>query len=518
MKNFLFTISLLTGILVCHSCSNEVTEYSTDKEIKFGLIKFENKIMVDSAYTYPEDALYKTWLKSYNTKSYSQTRSLSPEDAAFFNKRYVVKSTEASLLYGRNYIYPGVVLEGNSISDQKYIPIFIQNRKPITVSMTLSHNTPKHTSRTIENPTQSKLDDYVKEMVVDGNFQQNEKFMFQHKRFTFYDEIKSAFGTNIDTRKLFSSRKENSTENRDKIVKSSGMYVKFFQSCFTVNMDIAPLSDQQIKGKTNFEPVYVSSVTYGRMGVFVFETDETYEFAESCIKKEFDRIFYHKSTELNEKERLFFENTEFKILILGADSDYSVQTVKGYSHFLNLIYNSKFTQHSYGVPITCSFSYANSHGLVETEFVNTVYIEPLFVHFEYGKGSYSSGSNGNYNNSRPIYLNFYKDRAKTRTAIPYIDLVFNVRKYENFCRYYPNYERWPMIEANCEDKTKEMQIRNIHFKTEIYVGDQVSYYQSDGPSPGSNNNGRPEPMYAWQADEYFSSYSLQASPFYIIIY
>ena len=170
--------------------------------------------------------------------------------------------------------------------------------------MTLAHNTPKPTSRTIEAPTFSKLSDYVVEMVTDGNFEQNQKFMFSYKRFSFYDEIKTAFGTNINTRKLFSSKSESSTEYRDKIQKSTGMYVKFFQSSFTVNMDIAPLSDQPIQGKSEYEPVYVNSLTYGRLGIIAFETDESYEFAETCIKKEFDRIFSKKTTTLNKEEEL----------------------------------------------------------------------------------------------------------------------------------------------------------------------------------------------------------------------
>ena len=95
------------------------------------------------------------------------------------------------------------------------------------------------------------------------------------------------------------------------------MYVKFFQSSFTVNMDIAPLSDQPIQGKSEYEPVYVNSLTYGRLGIIAFETDESYEFAETCIKKEFDRIFSKKTTTLNKEEEKFFENTEFKVLIIG---------------------------------------------------------------------------------------------------------------------------------------------------------------------------------------------------------
>lgn len=503
------------AIIMFCSCSDFVESDGEQDDAAYQP-RFTTKVSIDSAYTYPSDSLYKTWASSYRSQIENRTKALSPEDDAFFSKKYKVKSTEATLLYGKNYIYPGAILEANSIVDQKYVPVFVNNRNPITVSMTLTHQTPKSTSRTISSPSFSKLDDYVKEMVVGGNFQQNQKFMFHYKRFSFFDEIKSAFGTNIDTKKLFSSKKENSTSEDYKISKSTGMYVKFFQSSFTVNMDIAPLSSQPIKGSTGYEPVYVSSLTYGRLGVIVFETDETYEFAETSIKKEFDRIFYSKSTTLTTEEKKFFENTEFKVLIIGADSDYSVQTFKGYSHFLNLIYNSKFTQQSYGVPIACSFSYANTHGLVETEFENTLYIEPLFVRLSRENSSYtpSYGSN-DYWSSNQVYLNFYKDRQKTKPATPYTDILFEVSYYSNSCRYYPNLKRWPMIEADCRSESGIKQIRNINFTSRIYVGSESSFYESTGPEPGGSPY---EPMYFWEANEYSYMYSLLSSPFFITVY
>ena len=56
--------------------------------------------------------------------------------------------------------------------------------------MTLAHNTPKPTSRTIEAPTFSKLSDYVVEMVTDGNFEQNQKFMFRLQSLAFTMKLK----------------------------------------------------------------------------------------------------------------------------------------------------------------------------------------------------------------------------------------------------------------------------------------------------------------------------------------
>lgn len=517
MKKLLFLLLGILPLMVITSCSEDADDIR-DKEPVM-LQKLKNRIVIDSVYTYIGDSIYNSWLNIYNasiSNKDNMTKSLSPEDDAFFNRSYIVKSTEATLLYGRNYIYPGSILEANSVSDQKYVPVFINNRKPITVSMTLTHKTPKATSRVISSPSYSAISDYVKEMAIGGSFEQNEKFMFQNKRFTFYDEIKSVFGTNINTRKLFSSKKESSTEEREKIVKSSGMYVKFYQSSFTVNMDAAPLSDQPIVGKTNEEPVYVNSVTYGRLGVLVFETDETYEFAESCIKKEFDRIFSKKTTTLTEKERLFFENTEFKVLIIGADSDYAVQTIRGYGHFLNLIYNSKFTETSFGVPISCTFASVNTHELFETEFENKLVIEPLFVKFSRENVSSSYDQSGSYNyHSEDRYLCFYKDRSKSKQAIPYIDIVFEIDEYISELTYSPDLNHWPMIKM---DQTKNerniLKKRNIDFKPKIYIGREIYSYESTGKAPMDPM----EPMYMWRATEYMHNYNLKSSPFYIIIY
>lgn len=503
MKNIIIVANLILILILSISCEdrNEVKDSLTMPKLSI----YKQVISIDSTYTYPGDSLYQYWVKMYNAGLSNKTRSLSPEDEAFFSKTYVVKSTESTLLYGKNYIFPGAILEGNTIVNQKYKPVFVNNRLPITVSMSLTHNTPKHTSQTIESPTFSKLNDYIKDMVVDGNFQQNQKFMFQQRRFSFYDEIKQAFGTNIDTKRLFSSQKESSTEVKSQISKLTGMYVKFYQSSFTVDMDIAPLSNEPIVGNSGFEPVYVSSLTYGRMGVIVFETDETYEFAETCIKKEFDGIFYDKTSTLTEKEKLFFETTDFKVLILGADSDYSVQAVKGYSQFLNLVYNSKFNQNNYGVPIACSFSYANSHILVEAEFESPIFIEPLYVDFRRDNYSYTADVNGYWSRSycnRVMY--FYKDRQKTIPARPTPDIIFEIPWSYGYCR-----EKNDIEGEECTDDNGIDLLRNIKYDVKLYVGEEYSIYQSDGERPAEGAE------MDWECSRESLYRALRLSPFFI---
>ena len=182
----------------------------------------------------------------------------------------------------------------------------------------------------------------------------------------------------------------------------------------------------------------------------------------------------------------------------------AVQTFKGYSHFLNLIYNSKFTETSYGVPITCSFSYANSHGLVETEFVNVLHIEPLFVHFAYDNYEYQADKNDYWHREyceRRLY--FYKDRQKKIPARPGPDIIFNVSWYEGKC-----HEQIDEGEE-CEEIRGKEQFRNINYDIKLYIGSEYDIYNSDGPRPDKDE-------VDWECERHIKSYNLDSSPFYII--
>ena len=337
--------------------------------------------------------------------------------------------------------------------------------------------------------------------------------MFHQARFTFFDEIKTALGANVDVRGLFSSRKEQSTELRNRIVKSTGMYVKFYQSAFTVNTDIEPLSDTTVKGSSSYEPVYVNSVTYGRMGILVFETDEDYIFAKKCISKEFSRIFQSGKEKLTKEEEQFFNETEFKLLVIGGDSNYTVHSINGYAEFLEMIYKSRFTEEAYGVPISCTFAYANSHEIVELEIENTIYIEPLFVSVDRAESRGYSDDKGLYSSSSSdIYLSFYRDREKTKKAFPKPDIEFRVTRCHTEKHYYPDYNNWPAILIDSDDNEELVCLRNVDYKPMIYVGSDYYEYSQSGPAPLS-------PMqsiyqYQWEANEKSVSHTFHKSPFF----
>lgn len=100
MKSIRSILHILLGVTLICSC-NEATELAHITP-NVSLIKYKDIVKIDSLYTYPGDSLYQNWINQYNKNLEDKTsRSLSPEDDAFFNKQYIVKSTEATVLYGK---------------------------------------------------------------------------------------------------------------------------------------------------------------------------------------------------------------------------------------------------------------------------------------------------------------------------------------------------------------------------------------------------------------------------------
>ncbi len=291
------------------------------------------------------------------------------------------------------------------------------------------------------------------------------------------------------------------------------IYDKRISYIKTSSLYIEPLSDTTVKGSSSYEPVYVNSVTYGRMGILVFETDEDYIFAKKCISKEFSRIFQSGKEKMTKEEEQFFNETEFKLLVIGGDSNYTVHSINGYAEFLEMIYKSRFTEEAYGVPISCTFAYANSHEIVELEIENTIYIEPLFVSIDRAESRGYSDDKGLYSSSSSdIYLSFYRDREKTKKAFPKPDIEFRVTRCHRENHYYPDYNNWPAILIDSDDNEELVCLRNVDYKPMIYVGSDYYQYSQSGPAPLS-------PMqsiyqYQWEANEKSVSHTFHNSPFF----
>jgi thiol-activated cytolysin len=358
-----------------------------------------------------------------NTNSLKNKTTSLMENDEFQNAVEFESSESIVLPHLQRYIFPGSLLKGNSIQDLGFVPISA-NINPVTVSLSIPATNYK-SGFTMEQPSLSSLRTLVNEYLKKANFSQNGQLSYSIEQFSSYDELKVAFGSNVDTRKLFN--KQSTTENQygHMIAKRTGFYVKFYQTSFTLDMDI-PNGGSLVKDR-NFddggvEPVYVSSISYGRMGVLAIETDEYSEEASKIINTSFSKIFKSGNTNLNEEELKLINSADFKLLLLGGNANTAVQSFKGYEAFVQHISQGVFSKENPGIPIFCSYSYLNDNSPVKTKFKFDIKRPPLYI--ELTREDISPIVNNKLYN---VQVKFYQSRSKVPViASPYVTI--NLKK------------------------------------------------------------------------------------------
>lgn len=108
----------------------------------------------------------------------------------------------------------------------------------------------------------------------------------------------------------FGGASSSQQEHKERISKSSGLYIRFIRKYFTIDMDIPEKSFIEDSINAQYSPVYVSSIAYGKVGILTLETDEIYENAESIVKKAVNGFLYNKKEFLTMKKSFFLMRPE----------------------------------------------------------------------------------------------------------------------------------------------------------------------------------------------------------------
>ncbi|MCW3465278.1 thiol-activated cytolysin family protein [Chitinophaga nivalis] len=367
-----------------------------------------------------------------------------------FGRTLYAETTEIAMLQNtamNRLIFAGALIQGNSLADLNIKPIadFQHKVKPIRVSVSIPAKT---VSGTITTPSLSATRDFVSDVLSQNNIgEQISSYSFTMERFTAYDELKLAFGSNVKTGALFFGSESSTTETQHKISKRSGLYVKFIQKNFSLDLDL-PTNGQLMDNTTDMNalnklsPLYVSSITYGRMGIMAIETDSSYESTYAAYNTAFKALFVSGSTSLTREQQTLIDKASMKILLVGTNGSGSVQTVNGFDAFVQLATKgTKFSASEPGVPIYYSLSYLGDNSIVKTKFKIDVALDPLYARIEYkdikrnyqnlnsqgGGGSYTSGYDEDL--SAIVTVNFYSNPQGTVATFPAKDIRIFFKTY-----------------------------------------------------------------------------------------
>lgn len=266
-----------------------------------------------SAQTLPTETIGQTEY-SCTTTPYTITRNpdkivaLNPDTSALW---------VGGLIQGEGHV--------NGIGSLKPLPI--SQRAPVTISIDLLSG---NNSRTIENPTVATVQQAIGELISQAEAQSvtsGSKIFYNEKKSHSLKQVALDFGlsvnymgASVETQLDFSNSKEETT-----------LMAHYVHDMFTVTM-VTPQTpeaffsdtftqealDRQVQlgnmGPTNI-PVYVSSITYGRMLTFTF----TSTASEQEIKAALSASYTGGSASLNASQKKLLNEAEVQVVTVGGN-------------------------------------------------------------------------------------------------------------------------------------------------------------------------------------------------------
>lgn len=466
MKNSFILIGIMTMLFI--SCNDDY-DFMCNKTQNETLPKYQSKTIVLDVHNYMPT------LGGLNIEEGVSTRSIY-RDSLWdnrFGKTIFAKSDETVLLPNNlKFVYPGSLLKGNSFEEMKLTPIYA-NVKPITVSV--SFPTTSSVAKTIQ-PTLSGMRSFINEALKDKVGVQASSSTFSIEQFSSYNELRTAFGSSIKTGALFWKNKQEAYEENFKISKRTGLYIKYIQRNFTIDMD-QPQDGSLINGAITgeeYSPIYINSVTFGQMGILAIETDYLSDYAYSKFNEISKKLFVDKKTNLTSEERSVLEEATMKLYLIapgGSDEVYNINTADQLISLLNM--NRDFTKESPGVPIYCSYAYLNDNSSVEVKYQYNITSDPLYVQLSSKDNPDSKDYGANSTTClsyKDVIFNFYSDRECKMPTTPPVFIKFNIRVKTSRIQYYWNHysEAWGSI-------TKEKDVTG--FVQNVYRGTNMIAFQ-----------------------------------------
>lgn len=268
--------------------------------------------------------------------------------------------------------YPGAIFNSKKIVDSyEFKPINQRSYDPLPIRASLSIPGPS-VSGVIDFPGLGETRDFVGQVLGrQGNIEQLNTFSYTSSEFTDYNELKYTFGANVDVGKIVNA---SITGGGTKIKKKTGIIARFEQENFTVDMalpkktELIGISDGDAL-MDEFAPSYISSVTYGRFGVFIAETDASYEDFNIAFKAGVNIGVVGVDTHVSVEQKALLDKAIITIYMKFGPAKVVPKTVHSYEEFKNAILEgANVHQYSYGGPISFRMRNLKYFSLFSTTF------------------------------------------------------------------------------------------------------------------------------------------------------
>lgn len=184
----------------------------------------------------------------------------------------------------RRKLYLGAIIKGESAIDVDNVnPVFlpITYRNPITMYV----NFPTDSIYRTVIPSKKQDLSYLRAALSSAAGKQIQSFTYEHSQFRKTDELKKSFGANLNLGNIFT------VDYLDSLSKSTAKTIvraEFTQENFSIAIE-PPIYEPFLKSNFDYsifnkiKPLIVSSVTYGRKGLLIMESNSSYEMVKKTL-------------------------------------------------------------------------------------------------------------------------------------------------------------------------------------------------------------------------------------------
>jgi len=270
-----------------------------------------------------------------------------------------------------DWMYPGAILGADSVMTGLFTQIVLP-RAPETISVSLENLCGKKQAA-VADPSLSSYRDALSSILdaeitgsTPANLYSEIEEVHSENQLNMALGVQASWGLGIAN--LKSSFDFSKQDVRSRYV------VRYTQAYYTVDLDapaspsalLAPevsLDDVEAKMDAQRPPVYVSSVTYGRMVLFTFESQYSSEEMSAALD-----FTYSGGVDVSGNVSVTYKDmisqSKITAYILGGDAGTAAQTIDSYDALKNFIKSGgNYSRQSPGAPIAYKLSYLkdNSH-------------------------------------------------------------------------------------------------------------------------------------------------------------
>jgi thiol-activated cytolysin len=260
-------------------------------------------------------------------------------------------------------IYPGALIKGESILDGSYVPISAR-RRPVTISTSLTGSEKVFTE--VPDPKLSTIRSAINSLM-------NQTYNVPPANMGFtIEQAYSESQLNLSLRASYKGVVNVSAgfDYSNKKIKTR-LIAKFIQNYYTLDMDLPANPADLFEDNVNeslfgtYMPMYISSVTYGRMALFTIES----ELEETQVRAFLQGSYASVSASASAEFEALNATSTMKVYILGGSGADAGMTVNGFEAFKNyIITGGNFSKDSPGAPISYKLRYIHDNTIGKIVF------------------------------------------------------------------------------------------------------------------------------------------------------